>query len=308
MPNNYWSKCTITTSTTIAVLTIISAIFLQTLAVTGQIANNSITIFQITMKQDDEKIDFKVFSTLETELTIKSNSDNSTIKKLRGKMFPNSLNHIISRLLQAGINELNSDKGNTNVYINYDNLVVNVTYDSFESTVQEVHQIVEGTLDRYSGEAFNSPMSWPLDISVIVLESYPEQYDLQAIIQRNDDPLTVVLKVNVSLDVMLTSNMSKRIYHDEITIEIASGGRSSVVKFLTFSLGESYRPEDVSFTISANSDVFLIYNLQEGSLEAFTSSDKSQNESSTKPVSLEAMPSFFLVMTAMALILRQKRK
>ncbi len=85
---------------------------------------------------------------------------------------------------------------------------------------------------------------WPVDISTVVMESYPEQYSTTVLIQRANDWLTVVVDINVTLVVGLVEdddNLSwatKVLYKQVKEVSINSGGQSIIVQFDYYSLNE----------------------------------------------------------------------
>ncbi len=271
-------------------------------------------IFQVTEQSNEETLIFKIFSTYMTTLEIKSTEDRIE-KVLNGKIFQETFEGLIETIRQLGIENLTSDSnGTVTVFVNHGTLNANVTYDPGNPTFQALDSVISELIDRYSGEAFGHPKAWPIDLSVLILESYPEQYDVTTIIQRGPDPLTYVLSCNVTIIVLSKNNFADILYKDSMITEIASGGQSTTVRFQIFSVPETYRPDDLIFNILVNEEATLTLDLSEGSFKVqqkVTIYDNAVSTTSTRFVTIE---SGLLMILAMGIITvlqqshQQKRK
>ena len=229
-------------------------------------------IFQVTENLGNETIVFKIHSSFSTELETIS-SENFIKNTLNGKMFQGTFENLVTTLQQFGIDQMTSDaNGNVTIFLNYGSINANVTYNSANTAFQQIHAVVSGIIDRYSGKAWDYPSAWPLDVSITILESFPEQYSVQAIIQRGPDPLTYVMTVPVVITVFLKGDPTNVLHQSTTSTEIASGGKSTTITFPTFSVDESYRLEDLKFKITVNSRASLTYDLSNGQIDVSTNS------------------------------------
>lgn len=113
-------------------------------------------------------------------------------------------------------------------------------------------------LERVKGLNYNI---WPLDTSISVMESYPEQYNIEVIFQRANDLLAVVKEENATLFVT-TSNPFSSEFHtvntlvkESVTVTINSGNGNTCITFPTFTGSTKFR--DIHFTIMMDSGVYL---------------------------------------------------
>ncbi len=136
--------------------------------------------------------------------------------------------------------------GEGRVFIDIGGNTINRTYnDKVES---EFQNLVMEIFFRVTGLDQEEPMqAWPVDVNVAVMESYPEQYAVSALIHRNNDLLAVV--INVSPQLLVLAN-DRVIYNQTTEVSINSGGQTVETTFPTFSVGENYGPDDLTFVVS----------------------------------------------------------
>ncbi|RMG42483.1 MAG: hypothetical protein D6732_01020 [Methanobacteriota archaeon] len=154
-------------------------------------------------------------------------------------------------------------------------LYVNLTYGEIhlmgflnpnESTHADAYDIASSIFEIYVGSMFEDARVWPVDLSLAVLESFPEQYQVSAIIQRAPDILAVVYEFNVYLFAWSLANVSglieqkspldlqNAIMEETVSGSINSGGGFLMVDFPIFSVGSEYRPQDLIFAVVVDMD------------------------------------------------------
>lgn len=160
-----------------------------------------------------------------------------------------------------------------------DGLLVNLTYNGVRyvgflspeiNSHQASYSAAISLFNRYSGAEFPGARVWPVDSSLAVLESFPEQYGVSSIIQRSPDLLTVVVEFKAFLFVWdkddisedLTNqrplNLENAIHSEQVPSSIASGGGYTEVVFQTFSLGSELRPDDLVFAIVIDTSMAML--------------------------------------------------
>ena len=137
-----------------------------------------------------------------------------------------------------------TEAGDGRIYLKSGENTLNVTYNPVTSG--EFQNLVEMIYMRITGKDTTQAI-WPVDVSVVVMESYPEQYGVSAIIKRGNDLLAYVVEQNVSL--LVVANMTSLVYRDQVSFSIASGGQTAEVTFDTFSVGSNYRPSNLRFIV-----------------------------------------------------------
>ena len=119
----------------------------------------------------------------------------------------------------------------------------------------EFHSYLSRIADHISGRELEV-MAWLVDFQIAVLESFPEQFRVDLIVQRGTDFLTVVLEGEVNLTVYnMQISKEQKIYEVHQLFQIASGGKLVEIKFPTFTLGTEYRPENLVFVFSFGDSV-----------------------------------------------------
>lgn len=137
-----------------------------------------------------------------------------------------------------------TEAGESRIYLKSGENTLNMTYNPVSSG--EFQNLVEKIYVRITGKDTTQAI-WPVDISVFVMESYPEQYGVSAIIKRGNDLLAYVVEQNVSL--LVVANMTSLVYSDQVSFSIASGGQTAEVTFDIFSVGSNHRPSDLRFIV-----------------------------------------------------------
>ena len=141
---------------------------------------------------------------------------------------------------------------------------VHVSPDGSNSDLNNIFSYFLQILTRVTGNFLTQslPPMWTSQISVRVMESYPEQYSVDALVTRGKDLLTVVNDYNATLIVSdydflanyFTDPNGSLLYAEKQQLSIASGGNSKEISFTTFSVGKDYSPDELYFTILLNGE------------------------------------------------------
>lgn len=125
-------------------------------------------------------------------------------------------------------------------------------------------------LNRLTGKQSGN-LVWPVDIQIIIMESYPEQYGVTAKIYRGFDSTKCCGTGNITLivtdsdpffhpDFDLKSKEEFNALHSETSnYSINNFGSSLDINFGTFTLGTSYSPIDLFYTIILDNGLYIIY-------------------------------------------------
>ena len=133
--------------------------------------------------------------------------------------------------------------------------------------------LIDSIFDRITGNDIDG--IWPVDISVYVMESYPEQYGVVVTFQRGGDMLTVVQTINFALvvsDFYYPENSYEPnwILNASIVIwgnaSLASGGDQITYDFPTFTYGTGTDYDNLGFMVIVESGTYLKSHPQEGKL------------------------------------------
>lgn len=125
-------------------------------------------------------------------------------------------------------------------------------------------------LNRLTGMQSDN-LVWPVDIQIEVMESYPEQYAVSAKLYRGFDFTKCCGTGNITLivtdsdpffhpDFDLKSKEEFNALHTETgNYSINNFGSSLDINFGTFTLGTSYSPIDLFYTIILDNGLYIIY-------------------------------------------------
>ena len=135
--------------------------------------------------------------------------------------------------------------------------------------------MLEDAMDRTTGSLVNSAV-WPVDLQLIVLESYPEQYAVSLVLQRGMDLLAYVFEENVTMfagtelpEGNLTHDWFRHaIFGYSKTIFLPAGGSTQTLSFPTFSIFHSNFTQTDSVTVYPNDltseDLTILVIMQSG--------------------------------------------
>ncbi len=192
-----------------------------------------------------------------TDYAVQITNENSFVSN--SVMFSTTFESIANQLVETWP-QSGSENG---IWVNltYGDIHLSGFLDPNQTSHQESYGVVLSIFSRYTGEEFENAQVWPVDFSLAILESYPEQYQVSTIIQRTPDLLAVVYEFNVYLLIWSLNEVSnlvekqmaldpqQALHAEEISGAINSGGDNLRVDFPIFSVGEDFRPEDLVFGI-----------------------------------------------------------
>ncbi|MHA2028202.1 MAG: hypothetical protein ACW99A_11165 [Candidatus Kariarchaeaceae archaeon] len=127
-----------------------------------------------------------------------------------------------------------------------------------------VIEVVDSYYQRVTGMFKEQPV-WPIDMSVAVMESYPEQYGIEVLIQRGIDFQDVEYEEELTLIVAdydifaqyfapVNGNIS---YVAKENVILVADGSSVSVQFDTFSVGTEYSPNDLYFSVLLENGLYI---------------------------------------------------
>jgi hypothetical protein len=239
----------------------------------------------LTIEKYDFENDEWTFLVL-TDKDYSIESDNNYIDQLEGNLILDPWLAIISSADEANFftTDINEDNSTYNIKIEADgrdneiriNNLIRHIYPDLTSFLN----LIDSIFDRITGADMDGV--WPVDISVGIMESYPEQYAVAVTFQRGGDMLTVVHDINFALVISDKYDANNSYEPNWIlnastaiwgSASLASGGDQIKYSFPTFILGTDTDFEHLGFMVILESGTFLKSHVQEGDLPFIGSVD-----------------------------------
>ena len=214
-----------------------------------------------------------------TDLDYIIDSDNNYIDQLEGSLMMDPWFAINSATNESNFFNLDFDELNSTYILRIESdggdneIRINTLIRHWSADLYPLLDLVDSIFDRTTGKDLGG--IWAVDLSVAILESYPEQYGVEVIFQRGGDMLTVVQDINFALVVSDTYEHENTfepnwIFNASVIIwgnvSIASGGDQAVYNFPTFTYGVDTNPDDLGFMVIIEGGTFLKSHSKEGDL------------------------------------------
>ncbi|MCE7734873.1 MAG: hypothetical protein GPJ54_08360 [Candidatus Heimdallarchaeota archaeon] len=144
-----------------------------------------------------------------------------------------------------------------------------ITFDKNVSNIDGLLGILENIHQRLTG-GYNDVFYWVTDLTIGVMESYPEQYGITASFQManglfssvTDENVTLIVAdydINAQYIVDPNGNITY-IAREKLTMDVS--GETVKIQFATFSVGVNYSPSDLYFYVILENGVFLMSSAQ----------------------------------------------
>ena len=204
-----------------------------------------------------------------TSLTILNRS-----LEMKGKIFEQTLSYLVEELVNSVPDNFGTGEGDISIDVNFKTTSLTGNLNSSNPSHSNAIEIVENLLKRYNGKYYGNPSLWITDYKMTVLESYPEQFHFEAIVQRYADLLAVVYDFKVYVFAWNKNNVTQAIgnksmpdpqdavFSDYVMENIPSGGGYVQITFPTFSLSSDTKDTVFAFVVD-KSGVFLVIDKNE---------------------------------------------
>ena len=172
------------------ILFFLISIFSITYSVSGDAASE--TIYSTYLPENDQWTNFTIFPQ-----GYRVSSDIAKYDDLEGDFQVSPWDLIVSEMKEVSFFSLNLTDPNPTTIIQIDYLDDSntISFSNKSGNVELLVDLLENISSRLVG-AYNEVAYWGFDLSVIVLESYPEQYGVSASVQRGNDMLAIVYEKN----------------------------------------------------------------------------------------------------------------
>ncbi len=256
-------------------------IFVQSVDFTSSQSNSILTLEKYDIDSDEWT------KLILTDLDYIIESENSYIDQLEGTLMTDPWYAINSGANESGFLYMDFDELNSTYILKIESdwgeneIRINEIFRHWSAELSPFLDLVDSIFDRLTGNNIDGGI-WPVDISVAIMESYPEQYGVDVTFQRGGDMLTVVQSISFALvisDVFDPDNSYEPnwILNASMAIwgnvSLASGGNQVVYNFPTFIFGTETDYDNLGFMVLLESGTFFKSHPQEGALPFIGSVD-----------------------------------
>ncbi len=198
--------------------------------------------------------------------TYSINSDNQLYNQLSGEFMISPWDLLVKKIIDEGFFSLDisDDNPKTVVEIDYLGDTNSIAFNYNTPGIDGTISILENIYMRLTG-ALNDVYYWVTDMSVVVMESYPEQYSVTTSIQMAQGLFSLVYNEEVTLIVsdydiyaQYLVDPNGNITHgtkENYTLDVS--GEIAEITFKTFSVGIDFRPEELFFFIVLENGMYL---------------------------------------------------